>query len=423
MTGDSLADVIISGVETVTEKWAKQRKAEERHASAAVNRRNALTRTRNIPLTEAMEQVMPDAYDKVSSGGQFYANARQLMYAARPGLLEITGKDTLNSEYFTQTLLPNYIAEYGLEGEWKIAYDARGHLIEPHRPRLSGAMTRAALGTLEVRKYIAQRADDPLKIGTLPMDYPTAGPENRFGCAVFIEKEGFDQQIAESGLADKHDVTFMSTKGMSNIASREVIDYLASRGVRILIVRDFDRAGFTIAGTLATSSRRYDFTNQPDVTDLGLRLEDVEQYGLDDEPWREKISRDSAERGLRRHGATEAEIDFLIDGGNRKFTWGRRVELNAFTTAQFIEWLDAKLEEHGTGKVIPDAQTLETAYRRARMRHAVNEKITEATASLRDELVAGTVPGDLDEQIRQQLDDEPRLSWDEALAVIAESRN
>jgi hypothetical protein len=54
------------------------------------------------------------------------------------------------------------------------------------------------------------------------------------------------------------------------------------------------------------------------------------------------------------------------------------------------------------------------------MRHAVNEKITEATASLRNEVAAGAVPGDLDEQIRQQLNDEPRLSWDEALAVIAE---
>jgi hypothetical protein len=414
-----LGDCIIGVVESVTAKWAKQRKAEERHANAALNRRNSLTRTRSIKFTEAMEAVMPVAYLEASSGGRFTPAARQVMYKARPGLLEITGQDALDSEYFTQTLLPNYIAKHGLEGEWKIAYDARGHFTEPHGSRPSGAVTRVALGTLEVREYIGQRAGDPLAIGKLPLDYPTAGPQNRYGGVVFIEKEGFDQQIAESGLAAKHDVAFMSTKGVSTTACRELVDYLAGQGTRIFIVRDFDRAGFTIAGTLATSSRRYRFANQADVTDLGLRLEDVEEYGLDDEPWREKISRDSAERALRRHGATEAEIGFLIDGGDRQYTWGRRVELNAFTTAQFIEWLDAKLEEHGTGKVIPDARTLETAYRRARIRHAVNKKIDEVAASLRDQATTETVPGDLEEQIRQRLDDEPRLSWDEALAIIA----
>jgi hypothetical protein len=41
---DSLADAIIGGVESVTATWAKQRKAEERHASAIRNRRDAMTR-------------------------------------------------------------------------------------------------------------------------------------------------------------------------------------------------------------------------------------------------------------------------------------------------------------------------------------------------------------------------------------------
>jgi hypothetical protein len=417
----SLADAIIGGVESVTATWAKQRKAEERHASAVRNRRDVLTRVRQITIREAAWQVMQAAYDEASSSGRYWANARQVFYKVRPKILNLTGKSELDSRYFTQTLLPDYIKEHGLEGAWKIAYDARGHFTEPHRPRLSGSTTRAALGTLEVREYLGKSPADPLGIGLVPLDYPTAGPDNRFGGVVFIEKEGFDQQIAESGLADKHDVAFMSTKGMSNTASRELVDYLAGLGVRIFTVRDFDRAGFTIAGTLATSSRRYRFRNRADVTDLGLRLADVEEHGLDSEPWQEKVSQRSATATLLRHGATRDEIGFLIKGTDWQYTWGQRVELNAFTTEQFIEWLDAKLEEHGAGKVIPDTGTLEIAWRRARMRHAVNKKIDEATASARDQASREAVPADLAAQIRQRLDDHPALSWDEALAKIAQA--
>ena len=263
---------------------------------------------------------MPAAYMKASGGGRFFANARQIMYAARPLVLEITGgKCWSDDSYFTQQLLPDYVQKHGLESRWKVAYDARGHLVEPHRARLSGGTTQVALGTLEVRKYSRAQPGDPLNIHHLPVDFPTAGPQHRYSAVVFVEKEGFDQQIEESGLADQYDVAFMSTKGMSNTASRELVDYLAEHGVRVFIVRDFDRAGYSIAGTLTTTARRYAFRNHVDVTDLGLRLADVEEYGLDSEPWSEKVSRDAATQTLRRHGATDDEIDFLIEGGEH---WG-----------------------------------------------------------------------------------------------------
>jgi hypothetical protein len=35
-----------------------------------------------------------------------------------------------------------------------------------------------------------------------------------------------------------------------------------------------------------------------------------------------------------------------------------RVELNAMSSPQFLSWLDAKMEEHGQGKVIPKAEVL-----------------------------------------------------------------
>ena len=208
-----LSDAISGGLEAVTSKWAKQRKAEERAASARLRRHQSMTSTRGPTIADAANQVMATAYSKASGDGRFFANARQIMYAARPLVLEITGgKCWSNDSYFTQQLLPDYVRARGLENSWKIAYDARGHLVEPHRARLSGGTTQVALGTLEVRKYSRAQPDDPLRIPHLPADFPTTGPLHRYSAVVFVEKEGFDQQIEESGLADQYDVAFMSTK-------------------------------------------------------------------------------------------------------------------------------------------------------------------------------------------------------------------
>ena len=89
-----------------------------------------MTRERGIKFKEAAEEVMEEAYNKASGNGRYTALARQIMYAARPYIQQKTGKP-LQSAYFTQYLLPNYIEEYGCH-HWRTGYDARGHMIEPH---------------------------------------------------------------------------------------------------------------------------------------------------------------------------------------------------------------------------------------------------------------------------------------------------
>ena len=67
------------------------------------------------------------------------------MYAARGHIQKVTGQE-LDSNYFTQTLLPNYVMETGVG--WDVVYDARGHFNEPHAGHGFG------IGTLEVRRYL-----------------------------------------------------------------------------------------------------------------------------------------------------------------------------------------------------------------------------------------------------------------------------
>ena len=56
-------------------------------------------------------------------------------------------------------------------------------------------------------------------------------------------------------IQQRFDISLMSTKGMSIVAARKLIDWLTAQGVKIHVVHDFDISGFSIYGTLAAHWR------------------------------------------------------------------------------------------------------------------------------------------------------------------------
>ena len=78
------ADALIESVLSVTKNWAKQRKAEERHAAALNNRIYRMSRLREDTIKDLAYAVMEQAYLKASANGTLPAHARQIMYQARP---------------------------------------------------------------------------------------------------------------------------------------------------------------------------------------------------------------------------------------------------------------------------------------------------------------------------------------------------
>jgi len=74
-----------------------------------------------------------------------------------------------------------------------------------------------------------------------------------------MSKEGFDELFEAVQLAERYDLGVMSTKGMSVVAARNLIDSLAPHFDNILVLHDLDVSGFSILGTLGTDSRRYTF--------------------------------------------------------------------------------------------------------------------------------------------------------------------
>jgi hypothetical protein len=402
------AGLIVDVVKGVTKKWAKQRKAEEKSARARRTRLAALTSKRKLGIKAAAWRVMETAYMKASAGGTLPANARQIMYAARPAIQELSER-SLNDNYFTQTLLPDYIEEKGVE--WDVVFDARGRLTEPHTDK------EVPLGTLQVRNYldvIGRHEVGDLSFNIWEALFPTHGPSNRYCAILFVEKEGFAPLFRKVQLAERYDIAIMSTKGMSVTASRELVQTISTlHGLPVLVLHDFDVSGFTIFGTLSKSTRRFKYAKPPNVIDLGLRMADID--GLETEAATVK-SRGKSRATLRRHGATEDEIEFLIPLLSTRPC--QRVELNAFASDELVRWIERKLDEHGVTKLVPDDDTITNAYRRMRRQAAVQAKINEVVVSLDDGADDLIVPSDLQSRIRKALESDRTTSWDEALRRI-----
>jgi hypothetical protein len=91
-----------------------------------------MIRRRRLTIKRVAYDVMEAAYRKASSNGRLPATARQIYYAARPEILKRLDLDTIESTYFTQTLLTGYIYEYG--PGWNVVAKINPPQPHPHAP-------------------------------------------------------------------------------------------------------------------------------------------------------------------------------------------------------------------------------------------------------------------------------------------------
>lgn len=401
-----IGNAIINAVIKATSGWAKARKTEERDHRTMQRRRERLIKSTRMTTKDAAYEVMEEAYLAASADGRLPANARQIMYAARPAVQDATG-ELLNDGYFTQTLLPDYIFESGVE--WDVVFDDRGHFTEPHSDHEIG------LGTLNVRKYLAGLSEAEIIDGAFAKSYvATHGPHGNFGAVLFIEKEGFAPLFEAVQLRERYDIAIMSTKGMSNTAARQLVERLCGQtGIPLFILHDFDKAGLAIASTLQRDTRRYQFSETIQTIDLGLRLDDV--IALDLEGFAEAVSdrgsREARAENLLLNGATEAEIEFLLE---------RRVELNALTSDRLVAFIEQKLVTSGVRKLVPNADLLAAAFRSNIRSTRIEQIVDRAISEVVDHDVV--VPDNLADQVADLLRENPALRWDAAVAGIARSK-
>jgi hypothetical protein len=398
----NIANDILDCVEAATAKWTKQKKSEERHPGNVRYRHSRMTREPRTTQKDAAWEVLEAAYMAASSNDTLPALARQIYYQARPKIMRLTDDKELVYGYFSQTLLPGYIEERGVD--WDVVYDARGHFEEPHTHR------RIGCGTIEVGNYLSAIKDpriNPANFKDVNVD--VIGPSGNISAILYCEKEGFGPLFRAVKLADRYDLMIISNKGVSVTAARRLIDKVCGDyDLPLFLLHDFDLAGFLIAGTLQRDTRRYQFSSAVEVIDLGLRLDDID--GLEREPAAAtRTSASNLRAQLAKNGASNAEIEILLK---------ERVELNALTSGDLIAMIERKLKAYGLEKVVPGDDLLAETYRAFHRSQRLREKFKEMEQQFDKETEAADIPGDLEEQVRAVLAEHADLRWDDAIQVV-----
>ena len=401
---EDLGRAVGLAVTDVTKQWTKYQKLLERSAAAAdrmeARTERSLRKADFITQKEAADQVIEGAYFHARGPVPASVRPRQIMYASRKRIEELSGKP-LTGQYFSQTLLTYFMKGHPeLTKDWDIVWDDRGHFEEPHDG------IRIGVGTASVREYIENRNS------------------HSYGAILYIEKEGFDETFKAYHLPERYDLAVMSSKGMSTTAARTLIEKCSRQGVKILCLHDFDVAGFTICATASRDTERYEFEHTPDVIDIGLRLADVREMGLLSEGV--EIRDDPSDR-LIRDGATPEEIEFLrgtrtiISKGKVGFK-GQRVELNAMTNPELIAFVERKLEKHGVRKVIPPEDLLQRNFRAAVRQQKIEGHMTAVQEMVSKEMEQFKPPRDLHRKVANELERHSAFSWRRAIDTLATAK-
>jgi hypothetical protein len=381
-------DDITRALGDVGKKWTRQIKAEEKRPAARVYRAS-MYRYARTSLKEICYELVGEAWAQASDNGRLPTHWRQIFYVVRPLCDAHPDSDRPLTDTTFKGILESYLDDYG--PGWDVLRGARGVFKEPHAADDDNGV---AMSTLNVRNYLRRNgARESVRIRPVAIRFPTSGARNRIAAVLICEKEGFDELLQAEQIPDRYDLALMSTKGISARAAR---DLAAELGVDCFTLHDLDKNGFVMAAGFE------------DAVDLGLRMEDVEEWGLKPEAQYHKNYQRTF-WNLRRNGATTEEAEFVAGG--------QRVELNMFTGPDFVSFVEQKLEEHGVEKVIPDEKTLAAAWRRAHLARRVNETIARI---YEEDQEVPPVPEDVVDRIRDGFDEDDTRSWDEVLFSIAE---
>ncbi|AKL96164.1 DNA topoisomerase VI, subunit A [Clostridium aceticum] len=270
--------------------------------------------SKRLTQKDVMLNNLNEAVKKASGDGTYRFSQRQLFYGVRPYVMEQLGIEPTYENF--NKVITDYEAEHGdIEGIYR---DSRGSLYTPH----SG--TTIPIGTLSVENY--QR------------------PEWTFNKVLYIEKEGFFEILKDVKFPERYDCALLTGKGYASRAVKDLIDYLgeSQEELTVFCIHDCDKAGTVIYETLQqkTKSRGERKVN---IIDLGLNPKEAIEMGLDVEKPDKKKKMKAA--------------DYLTPE-EKAWLETNRVELNAMTTPQFIDWLERKMHEYDNGKVVPVDEVL-----------------------------------------------------------------
>lgn len=300
-----------------------------RRQRRAFDRRQVMTPRRSNSKKELMTRHFMESFNRASGG--YPVTIRQIFYVAREIINRTCGIELNQSDYnsiFTQQIATRFIEQYP-ELESKILFERRGYFYNP----FTGC--ELPLGTEDVTAYMQKVISNRIYINS-NINY-SIPDELQFNHCLFIEKQGFNIILKESGLLDELNLAVMSTQGFSTRAAKKLMRHLITKGIKLYLLHDCDVAGYLIADKIMGGSDT--FKEGLEVERIGLTLSDVDRLS----------KRDYAEEVEYKRGyqkaldiLTQEECSFLVT--NRRQGKYRRVELNALTTPEFIQLIEDKIK-------------------------------------------------------------------------------
>ena len=112
---------------------------------------------------------------------------------------------------------------------------------------------------------------------------------------------------------------------------------------------------------------------------------------------------------MKQHGATAEEIKFLRN---------KRVEINAMTSRQLVDFIEAQMAAHGVAKVIPDDAVLDRHARHLIEQRLAHDAFERLRTDFADQAKTMTLPADLRDQLAAELTRWPQNSWDISLSTL-----
>ncbi len=273
-----------------------------------------------------MRDYVTDAFNLASDNGRYAITARQIWYKMR----EISGIEEKKHTYadFTQEILTEWI-DNNPEYEDKVNFSDRGNFY------VDGSQN--GLGTANVRNFINT-------IGTSQNIFKCYGGISsnihiepdfdliyKYDKVLYIEKTGFDAIFKAEKVGEKYNMIIVSGQGFSTRAAKTLLYKFQQMGLKLYCLHDLDISGIYILDSFGTPNKK--FKECITMENLGVTLEDVEKYHI--EP--EKV--DIKKEDKKKLKNLSYEYRRFFDAG----TFYRRVELNAFSTAQVLEILENKL--------------------------------------------------------------------------------
>jgi hypothetical protein len=212
-------------------------------------------------------------------------------------------------------------------------------------------------------------------------------------------------------------------------AARDLVDKLAEHDepVTIFCVHDADAHGTMIHQTFQEATRARG-ARKIKIVNLGLEPWEAIAMGLEVETIPAEDRRRAVAEYACEHpgtfGATGVPVSRWVSDWE-EWLQTHRVELNAMTTPQFIEWLDEKMA--GYGKLVPPADTISEELDErieAKVRETITDRILREAnidAQVASAIAAIEKPdaATLANGIRELFESEPESEWRDHLEAVA----